>query len=97
MRLRLTPAAQYDIDGIYQHHAKYSEQFALRVENAIFHALAILEVFPQIGVRTDLESIRRWPMPLFHYAVFYRISIHEDLDVLRVIDGRRLKNVKRVP
>jgi hypothetical protein len=37
-------------------------------------------------------------MPDYDYAIFYRIVWDEDvIEVVRVVDGRRVRNLKRVP
>jgi hypothetical protein len=37
-------------------------------------------------------------MPEYAYAIFYRIDWDADaVDVLPVVDGRRVRNLKRVP
>ena len=46
---------------------------------------------------TTYANARRWPMPDFHYTIFYRISVQDYIDVLRVVDGRRIRDLKLVP
>jgi hypothetical protein len=54
--------------------------------------------YPEFGTKTDLAGVRRRPMRTYDYTVFYLIDWQEGaIDVLRVIDGRRVRNLKRVP
>jgi plasmid stabilization system protein ParE len=91
----LTPVALEDIAAIHQAH---SGSFAKRVEDAAFDALDLFATFPQFGVETDEVSVHRWPMSKFHYTIFYRISWKkENIEVVRIIDARRVRDLKRVP
>ena len=36
-------------------------------------------------------------MPGFRYTIFYRIVSDGEIDVLRIIDASRLRDLKRVP
>ena len=53
---------------------------------------------PELGVATDEPNVRRWPMPEFRYTIFYRVA-HETIGSIScgVMDGRRVRNVRRVP
>jgi plasmid stabilization system protein ParE len=98
MKVRYTPRAQHDVAEIYERIAADNSNRAQRVEYAIRAAAELLGRKPGLGVATGHEDARRWPMPDYAYAIFYRIDWDADaVDVLRVIDGRRLQNLKRVP
>jgi plasmid stabilization system protein ParE len=95
MRVRFTPAAFEDVAEISQAH---EARVAARIEDAIFAAADRLGERPELGVATDDEDARRWPMPEPGFAIFYRIDWQSDqLEVLRVIDGRRVRDLKHVP
>jgi plasmid stabilization system protein ParE len=73
-------------------------RYAGRVENAVFEACDIFCRHPQFGVPTDESDVHRWPIDEFGYTIFYRVNRQEDaIEVLRVIDGRRLRDLRRVP
>lgn len=98
MRVRLTPAALEDIAGIHQSLIAYGEGLAARVEDAVFDALDVFKRFPQFGVATDESGVHRWPMGEFRHTIFYRISWERGvIEVLRIIDGKRIRDLKRVP
>ena len=98
MRVRLTPVAMEDIAAIHHTLAAHSEEFAKRVEDAVFDCLDMLEEFPQFGRTTDERNVHRWPMGEFRYTIFYRIKWQtEALEVLRIIDSKRVRDLNRVP
>ena len=98
MMVRYRNRAQADIDGIYDSIAERNTDRAQRVENAIRAAGELLGREPELGVATGHSEARRWPMPKYNYAAFYRIDWDEDvIDILRVIDGRRVRDLKGVP
>lgn len=98
MKVRLTPAALEDIGVIHQSLAAYGEGFATRVEDAVFDALDLFAKFPQFGVPTDESNVHRWPLGEFRYTIFYRISWDKEIiEVLRIIDSKRVRDLTRVP
>jgi hypothetical protein len=53
---------------------------------------------PEFGATTDHNDARRWPMTEYDYTIFHLIDWQDQaLDVLRVVDGRCVRNLKRVP
>ena len=98
MKVRYIPRAQEDVDGIYESIAANNPDRAQRVEHAIQGAAELLGRKPGLGVATGHEDARRWPMPEYAYAIFYRIDWEgETIDVLRIIDARRVRNLRWVP
>ena len=95
--VRYRTRARDDIENIYHRIARDMPRVALRVEDGIRAAAELLASRPELGVATGHRDVRRWPMPDFRYTIFYRISTREYIDVLRVIDARRVRNLKRVP
>ena len=59
----------------------------------MFDALDLFGAFPQFGVKTDEGSVHRWPKGEFRYISWER----ETIEVLRIIDSKRVRDLKRVP
>jgi plasmid stabilization system protein ParE len=98
MNVRYRARALEDIEGIYQWVARRSTRIAADVEAAIATAAEWLGAHAEIGAMTDEPNVRRWPMPEFRYTIFYLLEReHDRIDILRVLDGRRVRNVRRVP
>jgi plasmid stabilization system protein ParE len=71
---------------------------AEKVEAAIFAAADWLGKHPKFGSKTDEMNVRRWPMTDFRYTIFYVIVREvEAIEVLRIMDARRVRDLKRVP
>jgi plasmid stabilization system protein ParE len=98
MNVRYRARALDDIDGIYEWVARRSVRIAADVEAAILTAAEWLGEHAEMGAITDEPNVRRWPMPEFRYTIFYLLEREQDrVDILRVLDGRRVRNVGRVP
>jgi plasmid stabilization system protein ParE len=98
MKVRLTPVALEDVAAIHQRRAEHTEAAAERVEAAVFKSLDMLAEFPQFGRKTDQNGVYRWPMGDFRYTIFYRINGQvKTLEVLRIIDSKRVRDLNRVP
>ena len=98
MMVRYRNRAREVIDELYERIAQGNPSVARRVEDAIRAAGELLAERPELGVATGRRDARRWPMPDHAYAIFYHIDWEEDcVEVLRVIDGRRVRNLNRVP
>ena len=96
--VRYRSRARDDIDDIYIGIAQDSSERAERTEQAIRLAGELLGRQPELGVALGHRNVRRWPMTDFRYTIFYVIDWDaEVIDVLRVIDGRRVRDLKRVP
>jgi plasmid stabilization system protein ParE len=96
MSARYRARALEDIDGIYQWRARQSPELANRVEAAIFAAGDWLDEHPMLGSKTDEANVRRWPMTDFRYTIFYLVN-EQAIDVLRIMDAGRVRDLKRVP
>lgn len=98
MNVRYRTTALEDVEGIYEWVARHSTRVAAEVEAAILTAAGWLGEHPEFGALTDEAGARRWPMPEYRYTIFYLIERDDDrIDILRVMDGRRVRNVRRVP
>lgn len=98
MRVRFRAKALDDIAGIYLFRATtQSVEVAAHIEAAIFATTDLLARHPELGSKTDhKDRVRRWPMTQYNYAIFYRIG-DEGLDILRVVDGRLIRDLRRLP
>lgn len=95
--VRYRSRAQDDIENIYHRIARDNPPAAERVEDAIRAAGELLSTQPELGVAMGHKDARRWPMPNYDYAIFYRVDWDADaIDVLRVVDRRRVRNLRRV-
>ena len=98
MKLRYRATVLEDMRAIYDWRSRQSPEVAERVEAAIFATVEWLAARPTLGTKTDEAHVRRWPMTDLRYAIFYRIDRDADtLDVLRIVDGRRLRDLSRLP
>ena len=98
MKARYVPRAQRDVEEIYTRNVENRSERAKRVEVAIRSDVDRIEVNPEIGHATGHREARRWAMSEFDYTIFYRINWEGDgIDILRVIDSRRVRNLDRVP
>ena len=98
MRVRFTPSAQSDIDGIFQAIAEHDPSAAQRVENGLRWTAEGLARFPAIGAPTDIEHVRRLPVVRYPYTIFYRVNAAEAaVEILRIVHGARVRDRGRVP
>ena len=98
MNLTYRARALDDVEAIYQWRARQSTDVAKKVEAAIFAAAEWLGEHPKFGSKTDEANVRRWPMTDFRYTIFYVIDREaKAIDVLRIMDARRVRDLKRVP
>jgi plasmid stabilization system protein ParE len=82
---------------IYNWRARQSTEIADRIEAAIFAAADWLSDHSKFGAVTDEAGVRRWPMTDVKYTIFYVINGEAtSIDILRVLSGRQVKNLKRV-
>lgn len=89
MRVRLTPRAEADLDGISAYLEPRNPQGARRVEAALQEALAILAQYPKVGHGLR-EGVRRLPLPRYPYLIFYRLNeAADEVDVLPVRHAAR--------
>ena len=98
MRTRLLPVALRDIGSIHRWLSVRSMDAADRIETSIFETIEFLGEHPGLGSPTDERRVYRWPMTDYRYTIFYRIRFEENtVEILRVVDGRRVRNLRRVP
>ena len=98
MRVRFTPASQWDIGDIYDAIAPHNPAAAERVEQYIRKTALDLAQFPLVGVATDVEEVRRLPLVRYPFTLFYRVSALEDaVEILRVVRSSRVKRLGSIP
>jgi plasmid stabilization system protein ParE len=98
MKVRYRARALEDVRRIYQWRVRQSTEIAEKVEAAVFAAADWLGEHPEFGSKTDEAHARRWPMTDFSYTIFYVIDGEaETVEVLRIMDARRVRDLKRVP
>jgi addiction module RelE/StbE family toxin len=73
MKVRFTPQAREDIDTIYRTIARSNPDAAQRVEDLIRSKIQQLQLFPRTGSRTRVANIRRLPLVMWPYTIFYRM------------------------
>jgi len=89
VKVRITPQADADLDGIWNYIARDSADAADRVENDLHAAMNLLAEFPGIGhTRRDVGSsdYRFWRV--YSYLIVYRVE-SDALIVVRVVHGSR--------
>lgn len=88
MKLLLRPAAVDDIRAARDHYA--DQRLDDRLAEDLDRLFALLEAFPRSAPRVEgWESVRRALLRRFPYAVFYRFTEPDRIDVLRVVDTAR--------
>jgi plasmid stabilization system protein ParE len=98
MNLRYKATALEDIDAIFAWRARVGAEVAEKVASAIFTTGEWLAAHPNFGAKTDEAEVRRWPMTDLRYVIFYSIDRDKDaLVILRIMDGRRVQDLKRLP
>lgn len=84
--------ARDDMAGIFARIAPHNLEAALRVNDAIEHAIAFLGEHPGAGpscesTRPGTEDFRFWPLKKYtDYLVIYRPTT-DGIDVVRVVHG----------
>jgi plasmid stabilization system protein ParE len=98
MIVRYRRRAQDDVDNIYRHLATKNPAWPYQVDQPIRSAGLLLTQQPEMGVATDDLPARRWSISHYGHTIFYEINSKKDcIEVLRVLDGKRVRNVRRVP
>ena len=96
--VRYRSRAQNDIERTYDAIARDSASSAQRVETTIGRAVGMLAMEPALGVDLGYRETRRWPMTDYKYMIFYRVDWTEEyIEVVRVVESSRVRNLKRVP
>jgi toxin ParE1/3/4 len=87
-RLRLTAAAQRDLDEIWLYIARDSEDAVSRFVDEIVARFALLRSTPELGrARDELKPGLR-SHPVENYVIYYRQK-RDTISVLRIVHGAR--------
>ena len=83
MRLRLTPRAAIDIEGIADFIKARDPRAAVRVRSAILTSLRTLTQFPRAGRRQSLPDVRKFITRRYGYIIYYRVD--DDLSEIAIL------------
>ena len=75
MKLRFTPRAISDLEGIADSLVPKSPQGAARVRAAILKCLQNVVAFPRIGRKQTVENVRKIGVRKYPYLIFYAIDV----------------------
>ena len=90
MKLLLRPAAVDDIRAARHYYADADRRLDDQLAEDLDRLFALLEAFPRSApVVEAYESIRRALLRRFPYAVFYRLTEPDRIDVLRGVHTAR--------
>jgi toxin ParE1/3/4 len=93
---RLCARALRDIDAILAYIQKRSPSGARNVSLAIEYTIHTCALNPRTGTKTDEPNVYRRPLGKHRYTIFYRI-LPDGIEVARVVDGARVKNLAKLP
>jgi len=83
-RIRWSPAAAADLEGIYNYLREHHPNFAHSRVRKIYDAARSLKKFPNRGRRGDTEGTRELVLIPLPYIIIYGIK-HDVVDILRLI------------
>jgi plasmid stabilization system protein ParE len=83
MRVRYTPRARGDIEGIWRYIEERSPSGAGNVLKAIYAGVQFIAEYPEASERTDDPSVRVKVVRRYRYRIFYRI-IDDRIEILHV-------------
>jgi toxin ParE1/3/4 len=85
MKLRFTPRAIADIEGIADYIHARNPRAARRVRAAIYDSLQNLILFPYIGRQQKAEGVRKLLTRRYVYVVYYTVDeAAEEIVILNV-------------
>lgn len=90
MTLLLRPTAVEDIRAARDQYADADRRLDEQLAEDLDRLFALLEAFPRSAPLVEgYESVRRALLRRFPYAVFYRLTEPDRIDVLRVVHTAR--------
>jgi len=89
VRLELSPAAEADLQRIFEFNQRLSPAWAEKVEDRIWTRAASLIQTPAIGRPTDRPGVRRLSMPDIQYVLDYRAEA-DRIRMLRIYSTREI-------
>ncbi len=83
-----SPRAKIDLFNILDFYYKRNgtKTYSIKLNNAIHKSIRLLEIHPEIGVQTDIKSIRN--LIQGDYEIFYEIKI-KTIEILAIWDSRQ--------
>ena len=98
MKVVYAQRARRDIEDIYGYIALSNPAAAQAVEDAIRITCEALAEFPYAAPATDEPNVRRAPLVIYPYTIFYRVDDHRQrIEVVRVIHSARITDLGRLP
>jgi toxin ParE1/3/4 len=89
LNVSFTPAAEADLDAIYDYLAEHDDQTAAKVIARILQAIAYLESFPLLGRPGRIAGTRELSIVCLAYYAVYRIVDATQLDVIAIMHERQ--------
>jgi plasmid stabilization system protein ParE len=89
--------ALHDVDEILSFIYQHSPGGARNVSFAIEHTVNLCALSPRAGSKTDEPDVYRWPLGKYRYTIFYRLRSDEGIEIVRVLHGARVKDLRQVP
>jgi plasmid stabilization system protein ParE len=98
VKLLLRPAAVADIRAARDYYAQTGARLDEKFADELDRLFARLEAFPRSAqVVVGYEPVRRSLLRRFPYAVFYRLTEPDRIDVLRIIHTTRSSDTWPTP
>jgi plasmid stabilization system protein ParE len=89
VQLELSPAAEADLQRIFEFNLQSSPAWAEKVEVRIWARAGSLVHTPSIGRPTDRPGVRRLSMPDIQYVLDYRLEA-DRIRMLRIFSTREI-------
>ena len=83
MRVRYSPRARSDIEGIWRYIEERNPGGAANVLRAIYAGVQFISEYPESSERTDDLSVRVRVVKRYRYRIFYQI-IDDTIEILHV-------------
>lgn len=88
MKLKLTPVARDDLEGIWEYIAAENPQAATRIAQALMQKCRLLAENPLLGRQRDELASGLRSFPVRSYVIFYRIAATH-LEIIRILHAAR--------
>jgi plasmid stabilization system protein ParE len=92
-----SPRALRDLDGILGYLQERSRQGAHNVSHAIERSVAICDQHLQLGSKTDLADVYRWPLVTYRYTFFYRFAPGSSIEIICLLPSSSIRSLRRIP
>ena len=88
MHLHISDDAQADLRNIQDYLEPRSSQGYARIITAIFNMFDVLESFPNLGRKGEVEGTRELSVSRTEYRIVYTLRDAYNIDVERVLHAR---------